>query len=161
MTEERLDAVGGRRADSRRRSVPTGETLIERQIREATEEGRFDNLPHQGRPLPNDENPYAAEWGLAFHVLRNAGFAPPWIEADKEVRALLARRDEIVARASMGPAPSEMTRRRDRLALEKLVAEANAAIERLNAEAPTTRQHRRPLILADELSRYDEGCLRP
>ena len=136
----------------------SGETLIERQIRQAIEEGKFDNLPHQGKPLPNDENPYAGEWGLAFHVLRNAGFAPPWIEADKEVRALLARRDAIVTRAASGSAPTEIGRRRDRSALERLVIEINASIARLNAEAPTLRQHRQPLALDAELARYDEAC---
>ena len=132
--------------------------MLDRQIREAVEEGRFDNLPHQGKPLPNDENPYAAEWGLAFHVLRNAGFAPPWIEADKEARALLAQRDAILARAASGPVPSESARRRDRIALERLVAEINASIARVNAEAPSHRQHRTALAVADELDRYDEAC---
>jgi DnaJ homolog subfamily C member 28 len=146
--------------DPQRQSGSSGETLLDRQIREAVEEGLFDNLPHKGKPLPNDENPYAAEWGLAFHVLRNAGFAPPWIEADKEVRALLARRDEILARAATGAAPSEPARRQHRRALEQLVTEINASIARVNAEAPSTRQHRRPLALADELARYDEACRR-
>jgi hypothetical protein len=153
---------GGPRHDTgpRRQLGFPGETFLERQIREAVEDGRFDNLPHQGKPLPNDENPYAAEWGLAFHVLKNAGFAPPWIEADKEVRALLGRRDAILAGAATGPAPSETSRRRDRSALERLVAEVNASIARVNAEAPSIRQHRYPLSLADELRRYDEVCRR-
>ena len=146
--------------DPQRQLGSAGETLLDRQIREAVEEGRFDNLPHKGKPLPNDENPYAADWGLAFHVLRNAGFAPPWIEADKEVRALLARRDGMLARAATGPAPSELKRRHDRRTLEQLVSEVNAAIARVNAEAPTTRQHRRPLAIADELARYEAACRR-
>jgi len=150
----------GHDTDPRRNLGASGETLLDRQIREAVEEGKFDNLPHHGRPLPNDENPYASEWGLAFHVLRNAGFAPPWIEADKEVRVLLERRDGILARALAGSAPSELARRRDRLALERLVADVNAAIARLNAEAPSLRQHRRPLALAEELVRYDDACRR-
>lgn len=132
------------------------ETLLDRQIREAMAEGRFDNLPHQGKPLPNDENPYAAEWGLAFHVLKNAGFAPPWIEADKEVRELLARRDAIFVRVTSGAA-SLLARRQARTQLESLVAQINAAIARLNAEAPSHRQHRRPHVLADELRLYDEA----
>ncbi len=139
---------------------PDWETLIERQIREAMEEGKFDNLPHQGEPLPNDENPYAGDWGLAFHVLKNYGAAPPWIEADKEVRGLLDQLAAIIARASTGSAPSPYARRRDRAALEDLVAGANAAIARVNAEAPTDRQHRRPLSVAGELARYDEACRR-
>ncbi len=145
--------------DPQRQQGSGRETLLDRQIREAAEAGGFDNLPFRGQPIPNDENPYAAEWGLAFHVLKNAGFAPPWIEADKEVRELLARRDVILARAASG-APSESARRRDRVAIEKLVVEINVAIARLNAEAPGTRQHRRPLVLASELARYDEACRR-
>jgi hypothetical protein len=152
--------VHRRGPDGRMEVGPDWETLIERQIREAMQEGKFDNLPHQGEPLPNDENPYAGDWGLAFHVLKNAGAAPPWIEADKEVRELAAKRDAILARAAAGPAPSPIARRRDRAALEDLVTRLNAAIARLNAEAPTDRQHRRPLAVAEELARYDEACRR-
>ena len=139
---------------------PDWETLIDRQIREAMEDGQFDNLPHQGEPLPNDDNPYAGEQGLAFHVLKNAGVAPPWIEADKEVRELLGRRDAILALAATGSAPSTIARSRDRAALEELVPRINAAIARVNAQAPTDRLQRRPLVLADELARYDEACRR-
>jgi hypothetical protein len=146
--------------DPQRQLGSSRETLLDRQIREAVEAGQFDNLPHHGKPLPNDENPYASEWGLAFHVLKNAGFAPPWIEADKEVRAILDRRDVILARAAADPAPSAIAQRRDRQVLERLVVEVNASIARLNAEAPTIRQHRRQLVLEDELRRYDEACRR-
>jgi DnaJ homologue, subfamily C, member 28, conserved domain len=152
--------VHRRGPDGKMEVGPDWETLIERQIREAMEQGKFDNLPHQGEPLPNDENPYAGDWGMAFHVLKNYGAAPPWIEADKEVRGLLEQRAAIFVRASTGPAPSPFTRRRDRAALEDLVTRVNAAIARVNAEAPTDRQHRRPLSVADELARYDEACRR-
>ena len=152
--------VHRRGPDGRMEVGPDWETLIERQIREAMEAGRFDNLPHQGEPLPQDDNPYAGDWGLAFHVLRNAGVAPPWVEADKEVRGLLDKRDAILAHAAADPAPSAFARRRDRAALEDLVAAINTAIARVNAEAPTDRQHRRPLVLAEELARYDEACRR-
>ena len=152
--------VHRRGPDGRMEVGPDWESLIERQIREAMQEGRFDSLPHQGEPLPNDDNPLAGDWGLAFHLLRNAGVAPPWIQADKEVRELLERRDTILARAAAGPAPSPTARRRDRAALEDLVIRVNAAIARLNVEAPTDRQHRRPLAVADVLARYDEACRR-
>ena len=97
---------------------------------------------------------------LAFSILRNNGAAPPWIESDKEVRELLAKRDAILARAASGRAPSEIARPRDRAQIESLVTRINAAIFRVNAEAPTTVVHRRPLILADELARYEEACRR-
>jgi hypothetical protein len=152
--------VHRRGPDGRMEVGPDWETLIERQIREAMARGQFDNLPFQGEPLPNDDNPYAGDANLAYHVLRNAGVAPPWIESDKEVRELLAKRDAILERASREDAPSAFTRRRDRVALENLVTRINAAIARVNAEAPTHRQHRRPLAVAEVLARYDEACRR-
>ncbi len=139
---------------------PDWETLIERQIREAMAQGQFDNLPFQGERLPNDDNPYAGDANLAYHVLKNAGVAPPWIESDKAVRELLAKRDAILERAATGDSPSGFTRRRDRAALEELVTRINAAIARVNAEAPTDRQHRRPLAAAEVLARYDDACRR-
>jgi len=35
---------------------PTWESIVERQIREAMEEGRFDELPYHGEPLPVDDD---------------------------------------------------------------------------------------------------------
>ena len=141
--------------------MPARESLIDRQIREATAEGKFDDLPYQGAPLPREDDAQAGEWALAFHVLRNAGFAPPWIEADKEVRRLLERRDTILARAAAGSTPpSQLDRQRDREAVAGLVVAINRAIDHLNAEAPTDRQHRRPLSASGELARYDEACRR-
>ena len=37
--------------------------------------------------------------GLAFHILRNARLAPPWIEADKLVRRSIDEMDQLVAQA--------------------------------------------------------------
>ena len=152
--------VHRRGPDGQMQVGPDWETLIDRQIREAMAEGKFDNLPHQGEALPDDENPYAGEWGLAYHVLKNYGVAPPWIESDKEVRRLLEQRDAILARAASGPAPSSSARSRDRAALEDLVTRINLAIARVNAEAPTDRQHRRPHVVAEALAQYDEACRR-
>jgi hypothetical protein len=162
MPDAPNDAAGAKRRDAEGNleAARSWEALIDRQIRKAIEAGKFDDLPHQGKPLPNDDNPHAGEWGLAFHVLQNAGFAPPWIEADKEVRALLGERDLLIARAASGPAPSSIAKDRARAALEGLVTRINAAVARVNADAPTARQHRRVLVLADELARYDEACRR-
>ena len=135
-----------------REAAPTWESLVDRQIREAMDEGQFDDLPFQGQPLPAVDDAFAGEWAMAFRILKNAGAAPPWILADKDARALLDRRDAILARA---PGASANARRRDRAELERLVIEINAAIARVNAEAPTARQHRRPLVLAEELARLD------
>lgn len=145
--------VAKRRDDEGKISVgPTWESIVERQIREAMEEGRFDALPYHGEPLPVDDDSAAGERALGFRVLRNAGVAPPWIEADKEIRALLADRDALLARAVRA---GESARPRLRRELEGIVTSANRAIDRLNAEAPTERQHRRLLDVGQELARLE------
>ena len=147
--------MGGRADDDPGERLRRRETLIERQIREAMEDGRFDDLPHQGQPLPLTDDSAAGEWAPAFRILRNAGAAPPGIEADKEVRALLARRDAIFERAPRSRSP--LARRRDREELERVVREHGRAVTRLNAEAPTLRQHRAPLDLDAELAALERA----
>lgn len=131
------------------------ETLIERQIREAIEDGRFDSLPHQGVRLPLDDDSAAGDRALAHRVLKNAGVAPGWIEADKTVRALLDERDRLLARV---PWMSILARRRARDDLRRLVDATNRAIVRVNIEAPTDRQQRRPLDIAVELARFEAAA---
>jgi hypothetical protein len=126
---------------------PTRETLIERQIREAQEAGKFDDLPFHGERIPLADDSAAGDWALAHHILRNANMVPPWIATDREVRELLARRDAILARA---PRASTIGRARDRTELQQVIEAANRAIAVLNNEAPTDRQHRRLLDVSTE-----------
>lgn len=65
------------------------ESWIDQQIREAQERGAFDQLPGRGRPLDLTPNPYAQDQELAFKILRDAGYAPEWIELDKAIRGKL------------------------------------------------------------------------
>src|SRR5690242_20210329 len=76
------------------------ETMVERQIREAIDDGRFDDLPHQGERLPVDDDALGGDWAMAHRILKNAGVAPAWIEADKQARALLDERDRLLERAT-------------------------------------------------------------
>jgi len=69
------------------------ESVVDRAINDAVEQGAFDDLPGAGKPLDLQGNPFNPEWDSAFRTLKNAGMAPPWIEADKEVRAAVAELD--------------------------------------------------------------------
>jgi Domain of unknown function (DUF1992) len=130
-------------------------TLIERQIRAAMDEGAFDGLPHQGRRLPLEDDSLAGDWAMAHRMLRNAGVAPPWIEADKIARDRLLQIERLHERATT---MSPVGRARARADLEAIVLTANRAIARVNVEAPTDRQHRRLLDLAVELERFDRAA---
>ncbi len=127
---------------------------MERQIRTAMEEGLFDDLPHRGMRLPLDDDLAAGDRGLAHRVLKNAGVAPGWIEADKVARALLEERDRLLLRA---PRMTSLGRPRARAELARLVDAANRAILRVNIEAPTDRQHRSALDLHVELDRLESA----
>jgi hypothetical protein len=131
------------------------ETLIERQIREAMEDGRFDGLPHQGTRLPLEDDSAAGDRAMAHRILRNAGVAPGWIEADKTARALLAELDRLIARA---PRMSALGRVRAEDEVRRLVDATNRAILRVNVEAPSDRQHRRPLDIEVELRRFEAAA---
>jgi hypothetical protein len=151
MSPQRRDAEG------RRHTAHSWESLVERQIREAMDGGAFDDLPYQGERLPLEDDSAAGEWAMAHRMLRNAGMAPPWIESDKEARKQLAALEALIERAA---ATSVASQRRARLELERIVAEANRAIARVNSEAPTLAQHRRPLDPATEAERL-ERAFRP
>jgi hypothetical protein len=126
---------------------------MDRLIREATERGEWDDGAYRGRPLPRAEDEaWAGDMALANRVLRNAGVAPPWIEADRALRRLLEERDSLVGQAGRtGALAAERLRRR----LEQLVAEANRLVEQLALEAPTPRQQRPRLRLEEELAAFD------
>ncbi len=143
-----------RRRDSEGRwqAAHSWESLVERQIREAMDGGAFEDLPHQGERLPLEDDLAAGEWAMAHRILRNAGAAPPWIESDKEARNQLAELEALIERA---PRTSPRARERARTDLRRIVEAANRAIERVNAEAPTVRQHRRPLDADAELTRLE------
>jgi hypothetical protein len=147
MPAQRRDGEGNRQVG------PTWESLVDRQIREAMEEGAFDELPYQGQRLPIEDDSAAGEWAMAHRMLKNAGAAPPWIEADKAVRRLLDERDKLLARPRRTTSAGQA---RERAELATLIETINVAITRVNAEAPTIRQHRRLLDLDAELARLDD-----
>src|SRR5262245_29406457 len=63
--------------------------MAERRIREAQENGDFDDLPGAGAPLEFGEDALVPEELRAgYRLLKNAGFLPPELEARQEVRKL-------------------------------------------------------------------------
>ena len=73
------------------------ETAIERQLREATERGEFDNLPGTGKPLTDHGQEYDDDWWVKDWLRREgatASVVPPSLALRREVEDL----DEIVDR---------------------------------------------------------------
>jgi hypothetical protein len=63
--------------------------IAESRIREAIEQGEFENLPGAGKPLDLEEYFSApAEMRMAFSILKNAKCVPAEVELMKEIAGL-------------------------------------------------------------------------
>lgn len=147
-----------RDAEGAQRTAPSWETLTERLIREAQADGAFDDLPGHGRPLQLEDDHHSGELALVHHVLRNASVAPPWIEVDKEVRALRERIGALLARAERAPPSARPRLQRE---LDTLAAAHDEAVRCLESLAPGPRQHRRRLDRAQLARRLAMAMARP
>jgi DnaJ family protein C protein 28 len=76
------------------------EYSIEEIIRQAIQEGKFDDLPGKGKPLNLDQNPQQdPEWRVAHHLLKSSGFSLPWIELLGEINNNLQQARDSLARS--------------------------------------------------------------
>ena len=63
--------------------------IAEARIREAQEEGAFDNLPGKGKPLELEDLSWVPEeLRIGYHVLKNAHVLPPEAELLKDIHTL-------------------------------------------------------------------------
>ncbi len=175
--EQRKDdgQQGGERTPARGRRV--WRDLVEEILGEARENGEFDNLPGKGKPLRLQDDVYAGDKALAYHLLKNNDMAPPEIERGRQIEAELARADEILATLRRrrnallggGRVPSASDRRaynlvRDNaeVSYREVLRAANSNVLSLNITAPAIMH--RPLIpiekrmqtFAEEFPRLEE-----
>ena len=143
------------------------ESLIDQRIREAMEQGEFDDLPGKGEPVDTSENPFEdPELRLAHRVLRNAGFAPSWIEERKDIEAELeiARTQLTKAWAILKRARSSENERGARVRWEqalssftKQVGELNGRIIAWNLKVPARVFQKRLINREAEISQIESG----
>ncbi len=116
-------------ATSQRRSprkLAQWESAVDQQIREAQERGDFDNLPGRGQPLPFET--WDEEWGLAHHILRQAGETLVWISVGRDIEVAQAKlqallRDAATLRRSGDGWRQERARARERYLREAAVVD--------------------------------------
>lgn len=94
--------------------------LAEAHIRDAAEQGVFDDLPGAGQPLPQDEASHVPqELRAGYRLLKNAGYVPPEVNQAREIREL---RDLLSA---VDPDSSEADKAMRRLRLLETTLAAN------------------------------------
>lgn len=135
------------------------ESAIDQQIREAMERGDFDNLRGKGKPLNLARDPNVPEdWELAFNVLRNAGYAPDWIETLNQVRAEEEKIRAPLQRYLANPPKHRTDAERQQGALvEKFRAQAaalNRQIDTYNLKAPSPQVHLRRIRIDFEIEQF-------
>jgi DnaJ family protein C protein 28 len=153
--------------------IAAWDSLVERKIKEAQKQGLFDDLPGKGKPLDLSENPFLdPSWRTAYKLLQDHGFAPEWIELDKEIRIELERLrqrlaeskrwyDEAIAalegktghRAEEERAWVEVYWERKLNSLPPRIDELNEKIELFNLKVPIANLQRRRVSIEVELQR--------
>ncbi len=70
--------------------------IAERKIKEAMENGEFDNLPNRGKPLNiTNDNFIPEDLRIAYKILKNAGCLPPELELRNEIISLRRMIDSL------------------------------------------------------------------
>ena len=139
---------------------------VEEKIREAQEQGLFDHLSGQGKPLPHRRNPFLPEeQQLAYDLLRDSGHTLPWIEEGKEIDARIEKARSVLQRRYLwylrerdrrpGHRLLELEKvwRSYRQAFEEEVASINASIRIYNLKVPALSLHKNIIILEEEYER--------
>lgn len=136
---------------------------IDEIIRNAMEEGAFDNLRGKGQPLNLDENPNVdPEWQLAYHLMKQNGFAPEFIEQRQAIEMELAqartalarswawRQQSLAADEDAAWVESEWAKAKKKLG--ETVNKLNARIKSYNLNIPLDKLYRKPINIEEELT---------
>lgn len=129
------------------------EGLIDRRIADAEAAGHFRNLKGAGKPLRlDDDSDVPEELRAGFRLLKNAGYAPAWIELQKTIRddqaQIAAWLGRTLARwAAFGPRERERLRGEYHQKLRDLAR----LIENYNLTAPPAAGQLPALRVNDEL----------
>lgn len=143
------------------------ESLVDQKIREAMEQGEFDNLAGKGEPIDLSENPYEdPDWRTAHRLLRHAGFAPAWIEERKDIEAELeAARKQLsrvwsVMRNARGAENEKGAKARWENAVSAFSQQANDLNKQIvvwNLKVPSAALHRKLIDAEREIERIREA----
>ena len=127
---------------------------VDRIIKRAIENGKFDDLAGKGEPLELSENPHVKDgWSLAFDMLSSQGLTLPWIEKRNMIEASFSKALEIMSRTrkwylqkieeNEDQKITEAEWEKAKLKFVNTVKELNLLIDSYNLEIPNDRFYRK------------------
>ncbi len=150
---------------------------VDKQIQEAIDRGDFEDLPGMGKRQELEDNAYVPrKTRIVNQMLKDNGFAPRWIEVDKEIRAereqsgkllrnIKRRRRHLEVAIHAHPLKSDRVRRVFELerarALAAYVSQLkglNQKILRCNLTAPGCGRQKSMVNLNATVARFREEC---
>lgn len=154
--------------------------IVEKRLRDAQAEGKFDNLSGRGRPLKLDQEDETSEEWAANHLLKNQELRPDWLAEDLAIRAEVEQarralqrshrwRNERLAALGRGD-DADVIREREWVEVEWLRArrefretleQLNQRIRTLNLKVPLERFQRRLLEPEAELKQLAQEATCP
>jgi len=150
---------------------------VNKQIEEAMKRGEFANLPGKGKPLKLDTNPFLTPQArMANRLLKENGFAPRWVELEKEIKQekaqlerilinLKARRERLAAIIQQYPhrhaavsRSFEHERARSIERYSEKLKNLNRKIQRVNLLMPTRNRQYALINQSQALDCFQKAC---
>ena len=134
---------------------------VEEIIKKAMKEGAFDNLAGKGRPLDlQDDSLTPQEWKTAYKLLRDNGFALPWVEERNQIEDGIEK-CRSQAQEAYRTADTRFEREKIISRFKENIETINRRIFQYNLQAPSTHFQRRLLDLQAEIRKLDEDKRNP
>jgi len=117
--------------------------ITESILNKAMEEGKFDYSAGKGKPLQQIKSPFEdPSWCLSFHILKNAGIRPCWLELDLEIRQKLQESLEDLANTASMYGANCVVWEKSVKRFNERIEEINNLIQELNLKVPDPRFQR-------------------
>ncbi|HEY9501863.1 MAG TPA: DUF1992 domain-containing protein [Pyrinomonadaceae bacterium] len=133
------------------------ESLVDRLIRESMERGEFEDLAGAGEPIDLEENPFEdPDLRTTHRLLRNAGFAPAWIEELKDIGARQQQALAVLRRARKLYLPGSAQWERAVTEFREVGAELNQRIRLYNLKTPVVKLQRKVIDIEAILNELEQ-----
>jgi hypothetical protein len=150
----------GQEQPAKRKPLPRRamHNYIDEILAKAQAHGLMDNLPGQGKPLDlSDDELVPDEYRLGYRMLKSNGFAPPWVEARREIDQERARLASWLADANRRwPYLEASARAGLQVAYKRKLSDLQRLILNYNLTAPPSVPQIEGLRMAEELARLGQ-----